>query len=137
MPYQYNCQKKYDFFKKGQKKEGLLKFVVGTTALAEVAQPLSLINLAKKYIKIMSNVDLNIVEELGLTSIKKYWKYAKQIKIKLDWLYYQILTLAIFIKYLHKIDNNKKITENINARQNIDLEQMLYFVIQLKKSIQY
>ena len=35
----------------------------------------------------MSNIDLDTTKELGLTDIKKYLRYAGQVKIELDWLY--------------------------------------------------
>lgn len=35
----------------------------------------------------MSNANLNIAKKLELTNIKKYWKYAGQVEIELNWLY--------------------------------------------------
>ena len=35
----------------------------------------------------MSNVDLDTIKKLGLTSNKKYWRYIRQVEIELDWLY--------------------------------------------------
>ena len=32
----------------------------------------------------MSNVDIDIAKKLGLTGVKKYWKYIGQVKIELD-----------------------------------------------------
>ena len=38
----------------------------------EIAQALSFIDFEKKYILVMSNVDLDVAKKLGLTDIKKY-----------------------------------------------------------------
>lgn len=35
----------------------------------------------------MSNIDMNIVQKLGRTGVKKSWKYAGQIEIISDWLH--------------------------------------------------
>ncbi len=32
----------------------------------------------------MSNADLDVAKELGLTDIKKYWKFAGLVEIELD-----------------------------------------------------
>ena len=32
----------------------------------------------------ISNTDLDITEELGLTGIEKYWRHTRQVEIKLD-----------------------------------------------------
>ncbi len=58
-----------------------------TIAPAEVARELNPINLARRYNWAMSNADLDIVKELRLTGIKKYWKHANQVEMELDWLY--------------------------------------------------
>lgn len=50
MQYQYNCHEKNDYFKKAKKKEELSKNITDKIALAEMAQRLSPINLARKYI---------------------------------------------------------------------------------------
>lgn len=57
----------------------------------------------------MNNADIDVVKKLRLTEIKKYWKCAGQIEIKLNWLYDWISVLLIFVKYLRKVYNNKKI----------------------------
>ncbi len=49
-----------------------LKGIADTTALAEVAWVSSPVDLAGRYNWAMSNADLDIAKELGLTSIKKY-----------------------------------------------------------------
>ena len=35
----------------------------------------------------MSDANLDVTKKLGLTSIKKYWRYAGHVKMKLDWLH--------------------------------------------------
>lgn len=32
----------------------------------------------------MSNADMDTAKKLGLTKVKKYWKYASQVEIELD-----------------------------------------------------
>lgn len=61
--------------------------IINTTILTKVAQELSLINLTRRYIYTMSNVDLDAAKKQRLTSIKKYWKCTGQIKLELDYLY--------------------------------------------------
>lgn len=103
--------------------------IMDTTALAEVAQVLSFNDLARRYQQVINNADLNIVKELELTGIKKYERRASQDEIKLDWLHDQIFTLIIFVKYLYRMYNNEKVAQNINSRQNIDPEWVLFFFI--------
>ena len=50
-----------------------------------------------------------------------------------DW----ILALAAFVKYSRKINDNKKITENIKIRRDIDPGWILSLIIQLHRSIYY
>ena len=57
---------------KVREKKGLLEDIVDTTAPAEVAQASSLFNLAGKYMGTMSNADMDVAKELGLTGIRKY-----------------------------------------------------------------
>ena len=57
---------------KAKEKEILLKGVADITALVEVAQVLSLVDLAGRYNWAMSNADLDIAKKLGLIGIKKY-----------------------------------------------------------------
>ncbi len=42
------------------------------TAIAEVAKVLSAIDLRSKYSQAISNADIDVTEDLGLTGIKKY-----------------------------------------------------------------
>lgn len=90
-----------------REKKGLSKGILDTTAVAEVAQILSFVNFAWRYKWAM---------RLELTGIKKYWRCARQVELKLDWL------LAIFVRNLYRIDNNKKLTESIKTKQVIDSE---------------
>lgn len=85
----------------------------------------------------MKNIDLDTIKELKLTGIKKYQRRAGQVKIKLDWLYDWIPTLTIFMRYSCKMYDNKKMTQNMNAKGDIDPEQVLSFFVQLYRSIQY
>lgn len=73
MSYQYNCNEIYDYFKKAREKEKLSKDIADTTALVEMAPTSSFINFAGKYMwVVMSNLNLNTAQKLGVTSIKKY-----------------------------------------------------------------
>ena len=47
----------------------------------------------------MSNADLDAAKKLRLTSIKKYWKYADQVEMELDWLHDWISVLATFMRH--------------------------------------
>ncbi len=59
--------------KKAREREMLLlKGIADTTAPAEVAQVSSSVDLAGRYNWAMSNADLDIAKELGLTGFKKY-----------------------------------------------------------------
>lgn len=57
----------------------------------------------------MSNIDMNIVQKLRQTGVKKGWKYVGQIEIILDWLHAQFPVLAIFVRHSQKAYNKKKI----------------------------
>ena len=62
--------------------------ITNTIMPPEVAQALSFVDLARRYMQTMSNVNLNTAKELRLTSINKYWKRAGQIELELDGLDY-------------------------------------------------
>lgn len=64
----------------------------------------------------MNNSDLDVTKKQRLIGIKKYQRYVGQIEIKFDQLYDQILVLAIFLKNLHKVYDNKKVIINIKVR---------------------
>ena len=68
-------------------KEMLWKNIMDTTAPAEVAQISNAIDFVERYNWIINNTNLDIVKKLGLTDIKKYWRCASQLEIKLDELY--------------------------------------------------
>lgn len=72
---------------KNSKKEELSRNIPDTTALAEEIEALSLVNLDERFKMAINNADLDKANKLGLTSIKKYWRYTGQVKIKLDCLY--------------------------------------------------
>ena len=58
--------------KKAREKKELLENIADTTMPTKVAQALSPVDLAEKYIWTMSNADLDVTKKLRLTSIKKY-----------------------------------------------------------------
>lgn len=45
---------------------------------------MSFVDLTRRYNWIISDNNLNIVKNRGLTGIKKYWRRAGQLKIKRD-----------------------------------------------------
>ncbi len=57
---------------KAREEEMLSEGIVDTTALAEVARVSNPVDLAKRYNWAMSNANLDVAKEQGLTSIKKY-----------------------------------------------------------------
>lgn len=67
-----------------------------------MAQALSPDDFAGRYSWAISNVNLNATREIKLTSIKKYWRYAIQVEIEIDWLYNWFLVLATIMRYLHR-----------------------------------
>ena len=123
--------------KKTQKKERQL--VVRNTdkiAQIEVAKTSSLIDFDGKYMWAISNVDIDATRNLGLTDIKKYQRLASQIEKKVNELYRDwIPVLAAFMKHFWKTHNNEKVTKNMKIRQDIDLEQVSSFFVQLYRSI--
>lgn len=99
---------------------------------------LSLINLDSKYIQAISNADIDIIRDLRLTSVKKYWRRVSQIKEEVNGLHKdQILALAAFVKHSQRMDNNQKVTENIKIRREVDPKWALSFFIQLYGFIYY
>ncbi len=96
--------------------------LTATTALAEVARALNPINLAWKYRWAMSNVDMDLAKELGLTGVKKYWRQAGQVEMKLDWLHDWIPALAIFVRYSRRMYNNEEVGQNMSVKRDIDPE---------------
>ena len=70
----------------------------------------------------MSNADMDAAKELGLISIKKYWRRAGQVEMELDWLHNRIPELVILVRHSRRLYNNEKMTQNMNARQDIDPE---------------
>ena len=57
---------------KARKEEMLSKSIADTTASAERARKLNLVDVARRYNWAMSNADLNATKKLGLTGIKIY-----------------------------------------------------------------
>ena len=107
---------------KAREKEELSESIVDTTAPAKMIQASSFVDLAEKYMWAISNANLDAAKELGLIGIKKYWRYARQVEIELDWLHDWISVLATFVKHSRRVYDNEKVTKNINIRQDIDLE---------------
>ncbi len=72
---------------KGRENKELLAMEnVDKTAMAEVAKVLSAIDLGSKHSWTISNTDIDAAGDLGLISIKKYWRRAGQIQDEVDWL---------------------------------------------------
>ena len=84
----------------------------------------------------MSNTDIDAAKKLGLTGIKKYWRRTRQVEIELDRLHDWIPALEIFVRHSCKVYDNEEVTLNMNARQDIDPEWVLFFFVQLHGSIQ-
>lgn len=74
-------------------------------------------------------------KKLRLTKIKKYSRHINQFKIELDQLYNQILILGIFIKYLQKIYNKKKVDQKYEYQVRHKLRIGINFFVQLYISI--
>lgn len=55
-----------------RKKEKLLKSIINKLVLTKVTQVSSLVDLTRRYKWIMRNADVNIVDKLELTGVKKY-----------------------------------------------------------------
>ena len=108
--------------KKTREKQGLLEGIADTTSTAEVAQASSLVDFAGKYMWAMSNANIDAAKELGLTGIKKYWRRAGQVEMELDWLHDWIPALATFVRHSRSVYDNEKVTQNMNARRDIDPE---------------
>ena len=70
--------------KDGEIKELLAMKNIDKTAMAEVAKVLSVIDLRNKHNWAINNANIDVAGDLGLTSIKKYWKRAGQIQDKVD-----------------------------------------------------
>ena len=122
---------------KAREKERLLEGIADITAPVEVVQALSPVDLARKYIWAMSNSNMDAAEKLGLTGIKKYWRRAGQVEMELDWLHDWIPALATFVRHSHSLYDNEEVTQNMNARRDIDPKWVLSFFVQLYGSIQY
>ena len=84
--------------KKAREEKMPSKSITYTTALAEVAWVSSSIDLAWGYNWAINDADLDVVKELRQTNIKKYWRRARLVEIKPDWLHDWIAALATFVK---------------------------------------
>ncbi len=87
---------------------------VDKIAIAEVTKVLSTINRKSKYSWVISNTDMDTIEDLGWMSIKKYKKYAGQIQdevylLNKDW----IPIFGAFVKHSRKTQDNEEIIENL------------------------
>ena len=93
-------------------------------------------DLDGKYIWVMSNVDIDAAKNLWLTGIIKHWRLADQIEKEVDGLHKDwILAFTAFVKHSQKTNNNKKVTENMKIRYDIDFEWVLSLFVQLHRSI--
>ena len=69
---------------KTKEKEELSEGIAAITALAEVARASSSVDIVGRYKWAISDADLDKTNELGLTSIKKYWRRAGHVEMELD-----------------------------------------------------
>lgn len=60
------------FSNKAKQKKELLKNIADTKKPADIAQTLTLVDLARRYKSTINNVNLDEAKEPELTSIKKY-----------------------------------------------------------------
>ena len=125
--------------KKALEKEGqLVVRNANKIALTEFGRTLSSIDLDSKYIRAISNVDIDAPRNLGLTDIKRYWKLAGQIEKEVNELHKDwIPAFAIFVKHSWKMHDNEKVTENMKIRRDIDPRWALSLFVQLYESIYY
>ena len=79
---------------------------------------------------------MDAAKELGLTGIKKYWRRVGQVEMELDWLHDWIPALATFVRHSRSVYDNEEVTQNMNARRDIDPEWVSSFFVQLHGSIQ-
>ena len=70
-----------------KKEDQLVVRNVDKIALTKVGRTSSLIDLDSKYMWAISNVDITAPRDLGLTGIKKYWRFAEQIEKDVNRLY--------------------------------------------------
>lgn len=122
---------------KVREKKKLSKSIIDTTAQAKLAWTLSLVDLARRYKWAMSNVNLDVTKELGLTGIQKYQRCVDQVKMELDWLHDWIFAQTTFVKHSRRVYDNDKVTELMKVRQDIDPKWVLFFFVPQFWSIQY
>lgn len=84
----------------------MLERIVDITVPAKVTLALNPIDITGRYKWAMSNIDINVAKELGLTGVMKYWRYDSQIEIKLDLLHDWISVLTTFLKHSRRVYNN-------------------------------
>ncbi len=65
---------------------------------------------------------MDAAKELELTRVKKYWRQAGQVEMKLDWLHDWIPALATFVRHSRRVYNNEEVGQNISVRRDIDPE---------------
>lgn len=70
----------------------------------------------------MGNTDIDVAKKLGLIGVKKYWRRASHVEMELDLLHDWIPALAIFVKHLQKVYDNKEVGQNMSIKQDIDPE---------------
>ena len=122
--------------KSSEKEEKLVVRNADKILLAKVGKTSSPIDLDGKYMWAISNVDIDMVRDLGLTGIRKHWRLAGQIEKVVNGLHRnQIPALATFVKHSQKAYNNEKVIENMKIRQDIDTEWASSLFVQLHGSI--
>lgn len=61
--------------------------ILNKSAMAEVIKVSNVIDLGSKYSWAISNTDIDVAKDLGLTGMKKYRTCTGQIQAKVDWLH--------------------------------------------------
>ncbi len=123
---------------RGRKNEGQLAMenLLDKTAMAEVAKVSSVIDLGSKYSWAISDADIDVARDLGLTGIKKYWRCAGQIQAEVDWLHKDwIPALGAFVKHSRRTHDNKEVTKNMSIRREVDPEWASSLFVRLHESI--
>ena len=89
--------------------------------LVEFEKMSSLISFDSKNMWAISNIDIDVARDLGLTNMKKDQRFAGQIEKEVNRLYRNwILALSTFMKLFWKMYDNGKMTKNVKIRQDID-----------------
>ncbi len=79
---------------------------------------------------------MDVVKELELTGVKKYWRRAGQVEMEFDWLHDWIPALATFVRHSQRVYDNEEVGQNMSVRRDIDPKWVSSFFVQLHRSIQ-